>query len=158
VFDLNGGTFIDSNYESALFDSAEYEVRNGNTFGRAFPPVRRPGHRFVGWFDTSERTGGTRIHADTPINENMHLYARWVETSTLDNFQLGSISGNGRVTTADATALARLLLEHGRIILNENSPTNFLAADLNGDGYITLADLTLFARWIVGHNVQVSLC
>jgi len=108
----------------------------------------------VGWFDTSEPTGGMRVHADTPITNNTNLYARWVETATLNGFSLGDTDGDGRITSADATAIAHMLLNNGKIVLNENSPANLLAADLNGDGYITLADVTLLARWLVGNNVS----
>ena len=149
IFNFNGGT-----HNGTDLYPVEYEVEHNTAIGGTLLSVRRPGHRFVGWFDTSEPTGGTRIHADTPITNNSNLYARWVETATLNDFRLGDADGDGRITSADANVIAHLVLEYGTIVLNENSHQSLLAADLNGDGYITIADITLLARWLVGHDVS----
>ncbi|MCL2223333.1 MAG: dockerin type I repeat-containing protein [Defluviitaleaceae bacterium] len=61
--------------------------------------------------------------------------------------QAGDASGDGRVTSADATIIARYLVGQG-VTIDRRS------ADINGDGYVTVADLTLLARWLAGHNVE----
>ncbi|MCL2577069.1 MAG: S8 family serine peptidase [Defluviitaleaceae bacterium] len=61
----------------------------------------------------------------------------------------GSVNGNGRVTSSDATQLARWLAGH-------NITINLRAADINCDGDITSADLTRLARALVGQ--YTTLC
>ena len=42
----------------------------------------RAGFTFVGWFDTTEQTGGTQFSATTPITRNTPLHARWTPNPT----------------------------------------------------------------------------
>ena len=58
----------------------------------------------------------------------------------------GDLDGDGRVTSADATRLARLLAGHA-------VSADLRAADINGDGRIDIFDLILFQRWLAGHDV-----
>jgi len=61
----------------------------------------------------------------------------------------GDINGDGRVTSADATFLARYIVGQDVYLLCR------YAADLNGDGNVCIADLILLSRWLAGHNVTV---
>jgi uncharacterized repeat protein (TIGR02543 family) len=48
-------------------------------------------HTFIGWYDTTEETGGTRFTADTVVNRSWKLYGRWFDgTPTTVKF-----NGNG---------------------------------------------------------------
>jgi len=65
---------------------------------------------------------------------------------TVRRLILGDIDGDGRVTSADATLLARWLLRQYVTI-------DYEAADLTGNG-VELSSLSLLARWLVGHDVS----
>jgi hypothetical protein len=147
-FNPNSGEFRDFPYPQVHF-----RVEDESQLGIP-PAVKRDGSRFIGWFDAP--IGGTRYFENTLIKEEVNLYARWHANPS--GFMLGSTSGENRVTSADATRIARWLVEfhYFRILLDETSPPELFAADINGDGVICLADLILFARWLVGHNVQVA--
>lgn len=64
---------FDYNYE----DRGTYEavaVNDGETVDRPLKPSRN-GHYFGGWY--TEATGGEMFHFDTPIVEDITLYAKW---------------------------------------------------------------------------------
>jgi hypothetical protein len=65
-FDANGG--------SAIFP-ASIDVKKGETLGGYFPTAYRLGYKFLGFW--SAKTGGIKVTANTPINSNMTLYARY---------------------------------------------------------------------------------
>ena len=139
TFNPNGGTFVSTS-------SAAIIVANGDNSGllpRAIPSIfSRTGYRFTGWFE-NPLDDSTRWHDYNAISGNITLYARW--TRAPYNFHVGDSNGDGRTTSADATAIARYLAGQREICP--------LSADLNGDGIVTLEDLILLARWIVGHNI-----
>jgi hypothetical protein len=97
----------------------------------------------LGWFNTSATTGGTRFYADSPINANVTLFARWIATPS--GFILGDANGDGQVTSVDLVMIARYLT-------GQNVSINTLQADINNDGEITPADLTLLLRLLVGRT------
>jgi len=106
--------------------------------------IFRNGYRFTGWFtDLSDET--SRIRSRENLRDNVSLFARWAATP--EGFQIGDTIGSGRVTSADATMIAR----H---ITGSNVDICLLAADLNGDGYVDVSDIILLARWLAGHNVS----
>jgi endoglucanase len=138
TFSANGG---------ANLSATSRTVANNAALGE-MPSVNRAGQRFIGWFDTSATTGGTRYHADSQITGSITLHARWRANPA--NFMLGDTLNHGRVTTASATRIARWLIEDERILLDGASSTQLLAADMNGDGYVDIRDLVLLARLLVG--------
>jgi len=42
--------------------------------------MHRPGHEFIGWWDTHNSAGGTQFLANTQITANVELWARWRPT------------------------------------------------------------------------------
>lgn len=56
---------------------------------------------------------------------------------------VGDLDGDGRITSADATALARYLVGYAVAI-------DLRAADINGDRHVDIRDLTLLSRWLIG--------
>ncbi|MCL2225879.1 MAG: dockerin type I repeat-containing protein [Defluviitaleaceae bacterium] len=62
------------------------------------------------------------------------------------DFVLGDTGGTGRVTSSDATEIARRIATEGPI-------TDWPAADLNGDGIVDTLDIVLLSRLLAGHNV-----
>jgi hypothetical protein len=106
--------------------------------------LHREGYRISGWF-TAPNGDGEHRFAHSAANATETLYARWQPVS--ENFMTGDVIGNGNITSADATMLARFLI-------GEDIPGFCeIAADINGDGEVTIADVVLLARWLVGHNV-----
>ena len=105
----------------------------------------REGYRFLGWFeDLYDENTKWRDHNE--VTADTILYAKWAEIPDPENFRVGSVGSSGRVTSADATLLARYLIGHDVEIC-------LLAADINGDGYVDSADIILLARWIVGNKI-----
>lgn len=103
----------------------------------------------MGWFDTSEPTGGVRSHANAPVGNGATLYARWLVTP--NDFILGDTNGDGRVTSADASRIARWIIEPSSVEIC------LLSADINGDGEVNITDVIMLARWLVGLNVDIAL-
>jgi len=110
---------------------------------------------------------GTPMNAILPINLvfESYVYGYEVPTNAAGNeVEIGIIAGevrvqsssfgdsnrDGRVTSADATVLARYLAGH-------NITIDRRAVDLNGDGEVDGADLILLVRWLVGHGAPPVL-
>ena len=77
-----------------------------------------------------------------------------------ENFVPGDADGDRRVTSADATRLARWLQAATPGATDTNEAQNAIIPryrlqnmNLTGNGLPTLGDLTLLAQWLVGHNV-----
>ncbi|MCL2225537.1 MAG: dockerin type I repeat-containing protein [Defluviitaleaceae bacterium] len=83
---------------------------------------------------------------DTPTTvDNEELYFRIVQGEVrVQPTRMGDMDGNGRVTSADATLLARHLVGHYVTIDRR-------AADVNCDGVVNTYDLIRLARALVGH-------
>jgi hypothetical protein len=60
---------------------------------------------------------------------------------------VGDIDGDRRVTSADATMIARYLVGQTNSICRHS-------ADINADGKVDIADLILLARWLVGLSIE----
>ena len=56
---------------------ANRTVANGQQIVTLPNNVTRTNHTFIGWFSTSATTGGTQITANTVVNANMTIWARW---------------------------------------------------------------------------------
>jgi uncharacterized repeat protein (TIGR02543 family) len=139
TFNVYGGAFTHNRYSFAEV----LPEQNVGILPRA-SVFYRENYRFMGWYaDLSDET--TRWNDMEEVTESITLYARWAPAPA--DFQLGVTGDNGRVTSADATQIARYLLDNGWEICR-------LAADINGDGLITIEDVTLLSRWLVGHNVR----
>jgi uncharacterized repeat protein (TIGR02543 family) len=141
VFNPSGGVFYSSE------DSIRI-VENGSAgiLPRAVPSMlTRPGFRFMGWF-TNPLEDSTRWNDDAAVTNGITLYARWTAIPNPSTFSVGSIGGNMRVTSTDATLLARHLI-------GQDTGACVLAADLNGDGIVNPSDLVLLSRWLAGHDV-----
>ncbi|MCL2577000.1 MAG: S8 family serine peptidase [Defluviitaleaceae bacterium] len=80
------------------------------------------------------------VTADDYINNLAIISLHLVEDKP---FILGDANGDGRVTSADATTIAKHLAGHDVDIC-------LLAADINGDGEVDIEDLILLARMLVG--------
>lgn len=146
TFDLQGGT-LTSTLPTVI------TLAPGNVIGDLPVAVSRyhAGYRYriFGWF-TSPGGMGIRWDAGTPVTQNITLYANWVRRPV--NFLVGDLNGDRRVTSADASMLARYLA--GQFDHLEDSPICLIAADIDGNGVIDPRDLTLLIRWLVGHDVS----
>jgi len=69
------------------------------------PPVpTRPGYLFLGWFDTTDTTGGTEFTGDTNVTASRTVHARW-EQLPLDTIILNAAGGTFDATRHDGVAL-----------------------------------------------------
>jgi len=85
---------------------------------------------------------------DVELSTNTH---EGVDAEDLD-FIRGDLNGDGQLTSADATMLARWLIATSEEERASEYFKNFneLAADINMDGKVDLNDLTYLSRWLVG--------
>jgi hypothetical protein len=165
IFNPGEGTLRDTS-DDVYVRIIEHSVAYGQTATvGAFVRASRPGYRLAGWY-TRENVYcedgenivdfiyHTRWAPHTSVTENTTLYAKWVSLETLPNFHVGAVrpDGDGRITSADATVIARFIVGHFDHL--EELPICLLAADINGDGYVDINDLILLARWLVGHNIR----
>jgi uncharacterized repeat protein (TIGR02543 family) len=139
-FDAGGGTFKNSSDEIRNDVSSE----NAGILPR-MPSMSNPGYRFVGWYDED----GINRRDNFKTDRNITLTARWVEEPP--GFKVGDMDGDGRITSADATVIAKWLVTDP-----EHRDPDFcqLTADISGTGYVSIADVILLARWLVGLNVN----
>lgn len=147
TFDLSGGSF-------AVTTPPALTVTSGSAIGTlpqmptgAVPNgISKEGYRFTGWF-AYVNGDFIRIRSDFIITRSITLIATWQVIPDPANFRVGSTNDNRRITSADATRIARWLV--GSYVAD----FCILAADIDGDGEVTIVDVTLLARWLVGHNV-----
>ncbi|MCL2578211.1 MAG: metallophosphoesterase [Defluviitaleaceae bacterium] len=150
TFDLQGGTFTTTppaltvtygNAVGILPSMPTYAVPDG---------ISKEGYRFTGWF---EYVDGEYIRRrdDFIVTRNVELIATWEKITDPINFQVGSVRSTGRITSVDATMIARWLIGH-----NVEGFCH-LAADIDGNGEITATDVTLLARWLVGNDACQSV-
>ena len=145
TFNPNGGTFIN-------LSEATREVPRGDRVEVGMLPRSmamhsriESGYRFSGWFENIADES-TRWSDDTVVNDSITLNARWTAISEPQNFRVGDANRDGRITSADVTAMARLLINQ--------PPVNVcrLRADIEGRGYLLPRDVTTLAMWLMGHD------
>lgn len=105
--------------------SASFENARGSEF-----PANYAGQRL----DMRILGGGVTVHTDCVC---------------VGYCRLGDINGDGRITSQDASWLARWLI-------NPSVPICIYAADFYGDGNIYPAHVTLLAKWLMGHEVSID--
>jgi len=148
TFDLNGG--VQEGIDTLSQKEFIRQITRGENAGelpRSTPlTFSREGYRFTGWFeDLNDET--TRWSDDKEVTGDTILYAQWVETP--DKFMLGDTTGDRRVTSADATNLARYFAGHYDHL--DEMPICLLAADITGRGYVIPSDVTILTKWLFGH-------
>ncbi len=112
-------------------------VTKGYTVGE-LPELTKPGYSFEGWF--TEPGGGESFDADTPINEDITLYARF-------SVLCGNINGDKYINSTDAITLIRYIAGWS----GYEELVRIEAADINGDGVpATVSDLTALMRHLAG--------
>jgi len=97
----------------------------------------RPGFKFTGW--NTAANGGGDAYADGTLYSfaaDTTLYAQWAA--------YGDVDGDGDVTDADRTKLARFLAGWSGYEISES------VSDVNDDGEVTDADRTILARHLAG--------
>jgi len=118
----------------------------------ATPPlVAHRDYTFTGWF-TAPNGEGTQWNTNSTVTDDITLYAGWVARSV--PFQVGDVNYDTRITSADATIIARYLVgyfDHYTVQWLP-LPICLIAANISGSGTVTTADITLLARRLVGHT------
>jgi|GEM_PF-1841295 len=128
------------------------------TLPRAVEMTHNLGHRFGGWQNAATNEFVRDNHI---VTADMTLNAVWVSQATIaatptprtSPFSLGDANDDGRVTSADATRIARWITtpESQRAALFPDFHP--LVADIDGDGMVCSLDVVLLARWLAGHAV-----
>jgi len=146
TFDPNGGEFTATSHDVSIMSGNNAGILPRMPTAAVPNGISREGYRFTGWFEYEDGEN-VRRRDNFEATQDVTLVATWEIIPNDGEFRVGSVFGNGRVTSADATAIARW------IIGQEVADFCHLASDMDGDGEITLTDLTLLARWLVGHDV-----
>ncbi|MCL2055226.1 MAG: InlB B-repeat-containing protein [Oscillospiraceae bacterium] len=97
---------FDSNYPDAP-QSPSILVDDGDLLG-ALPTPTRAGYNLLGWFDTDAATGGDEYFAETPITENVTLYARWQAIIYDITYVLGD-GGTNHASNPDTYTISTLI-------------------------------------------------
>jgi uncharacterized repeat protein (TIGR02543 family) len=118
-------------------------VATGGNF--SVPPTQYvlDGHVFGGWTASGATTGNFAAGATIAnVQGNITLTAQWLK--------IGDLDGDGNITAADVTFLARSVANHSGFALSDNRIGNLAGFDRppNPD------DITLMARWLVGYDLQ----
>ncbi|MCL2225120.1 MAG: dockerin type I domain-containing protein [Defluviitaleaceae bacterium] len=157
LFTVNAGgdtdyrvLFYGDNAVNVIIDAAAngrgtvYATGNGFVFGDEVALLAVESDRlgrFMGWYENGERLANSQNKYIFTAEQNRNIEARFIT--------LGDVTGSGRITSADATLIARWVA---------GSPVDIceIAADLNGDGAVTSEDVVLLARLLAGHNVTLG--
>ena len=112
------------------------------------PEISKTGYTFVGWYRNSAFTG-TLYDFETPVNDNLNLYARW---------QINTY--NVTFNTNEGTDVPKQIINYEGYATKPIEPTKddhefggwYENEDFEGSPYSfetpVTSDLTLFARWI----------
>ena len=93
----------------------------------------RPGYTFDGWVtNQTSGTGGTEVpfSFQTPINNNMTLYAKWASGGTGQSYNIAINSGNGGTITINYSTMSALADSTVMITVNPNSGYTFNESSL----------------------------
>ncbi|MCL2577359.1 MAG: glycoside hydrolase family 9 protein [Defluviitaleaceae bacterium] len=148
TFDAGAATFKNPNSGDVVEFAVETE---GDSRIGALPRMHTmtiDGYRFGGWLN--EATDEFLRDGDI-ITGDMTVTAVWVPTPA--GFRLGDINGDNRITSSDASVIAKWLITDPA-----DRPELFpnfcqLTADITGSGYTSFFDIVMLSRWLVGHNV-----
>ncbi len=91
-------------YQDGVTEDMTIEVVDGETMREPVEPTRE-GYKFNGWFLTPEAAGSAFDFENTPITENITLYADWIATDTPTppvNPTNGGNGAQGGVSTGDS--------------------------------------------------------
>ena len=136
TFNANGGNI------NPPFASAR-SVQNASAIG-TLPTATRANHIFIGWW--TSRTGGVQVSANTIINANITLYARW----TINNVIIIFNPNEGSVNVNSMTVL------QGMPVTDMPIPTGanhiFMGWFTDGgirrdNGFVPTENITLYAKW-----------
>jgi uncharacterized repeat protein (TIGR02543 family) len=146
TFNLNGGSFtITTPPALTITSGSAIGILPSMPTGAVPNGISKDGYRFTGWFAYADGEF-TRIRTDFIVTHDIEIIATWKATPNPSNFRVGDAGRDGRITSADATLIARHIVGHDVQIC-------ILASDIDGDGEVTIADIILLARGLVGHNV-----
>lgn len=133
------------NPNGGSINSVYIEVEFGNTYILGTPT--RDGHKFIGWFDTSDVAGGTEFPTSGTFgkSENVTLWARWEIKKYSFTFE------NSAVTSAELEYGATLPVPtaDGKIFVGWYEEDTFATAvgSTVGD-FGDVAEITLYAKWV----------
>ena len=130
-------------------DPATVEVNAGGSIETLPEPTREGGWVFLGWYLEPAATQfvigqGTQVTAETSFDADTTVYAHWRLP--------GDVNGDGKVSIADVTLLAKYVKAHG-----EGVTIVPFSGDVNGDGKIAIADVTLLAKFVKAHGEGVTI-
>lgn len=138
------------------------QVEKNATLGNDLPAPQRTGYTFLGWY-TTESDGGVKWNADTPVQGNTTLHARWQE-DVVDQATVTYLWNDGTHQDPYHT----LKVNKGTALASH--PADPTRDDFTFDGWFTEAengtewdletvvddDLTLYAHWTAGGGQQTT--
>ena len=130
-------------------EPATVELNVGGSIETLPEPTREGGWVFLGWYLEPAATQfvigqGTQVTAETSFDADATVYAHWRLP--------GDVNGDGKVSIADVTLLAKYVKAHG-----EGVTIVPFSGDVNGDGKVAIADVTLLAKFVKAHGEGVTI-
>lgn len=141
TFNANGGS-----------PNTTRSVQGGRNVGTLPANPTRAGHTFAGWFNTSAATGGAQVTANTIINGNTTVWARWTAQNITITFNANG--GSVSPTTRQIRAGAQIGTLPNPTRAGHTSVGWFSAATGGAQIFATtttVLSVTLFARWNVAN-------
>ena len=123
-------------------DPASIEINAGESIETLPTPARTGGWVFMGWYlapaaDAFHICQGTEVTAETTFDEDTVVYAHWRLP--------GDVDGDGRVTVADVTLLAKYVKAKGQGVEIVPFSGN---VDGGADGRVNVSDVSLLAKYV----------
>jgi uncharacterized repeat protein (TIGR02543 family) len=141
TFDKNGS-------DATAPHPATMTVTQNTSVGTLPTQTTRKFHTFKGWFDTTSKTGGTEFKANTNVNANKTVYARWEAywwTLTFDT------NGGDTTIAAKQTDYGTSVTFPGNPPKTGNTFLGWFDAATGGTKVTALTmpanDVTLYAQW-----------
>ncbi len=145
------GVTVSFDAGAGTVDPASIEINAGESIETLPTPTRTGGWVFMGWYLAPAATPfeicqGTEVTAETTFDEDTVVYAHWRLP--------GDVDGDGRVTVADVTLLAKYVKAKGQGVEIVPFSGN---VDGGADGRVNVSDVSLLAKYVKARGQGVVI-
>jgi uncharacterized repeat protein (TIGR02543 family) len=145
------GVTVSFDAGAGTVDPASIEINAGESIETLPEPTRTGGWVFMGWYlapaaDAFHICQGTEVTTETTFDEDTVVYAHWRLP--------GDVDGDGRVTIADVTQLAKYVKAKGQGVEIVPFSGN---VDGGADGRVNVSDVSLLAKYVKARGQGVVI-